>query len=248
MILKLVFFSKPIPETVWVLIFTSLGKYFFFNCKTGERCWIPPESVINILKEKFSPSKREMFFDPFYQGEGEEGEDGDINWEESEDEAGNVLNDDTEDFELKEKPQNNQSVIYNNIKIKYKESSNAVDSSLEDDFKLYLLKHSVDPFAPWPTILSLHSSSPQFKAILSDKRRQDLFAQVCPVLIEQKREEGKRKVIEANKWWDEVKGEYLKLGWQWFQVIKKIKGNTKFSLLNEKECEKEYKNSLNKRR
>ena len=264
MILKLVFFSKPIPETVWVLIFTSLGKYFFFNCKTGERCWIPPESVIKTLKEKFSPSKREMFFDPFYQGEGEEEgegegegegdddingeEDDDINGEESDDDKDNVLNDDLKDFELKETPQNNQSVIYNKIKIQPKESSNVVDSLLEDDFKLYLLKHSVDPFSPWPTILSLHSSSPQFKAIPSDKRRQDLFAQICPVLIEQKREEGKKKVIEANKWWDEVKGEYLKLGWQWFQVIKKIKGNTKFSYLNEKECEKEYKNLLNKRR
>lgn len=173
-----------------------------------------------------------MFFDPFYQEE-----------EEGDEVSEHEIEDDREIEAVKDRvEQDIQGYSHNN--------NNPNDSTavLEDEFKLYLLKNPVDPFAPWPTILSLHSTSPQFQAIPSDKRRQDLFAQVCPILIDQKREETRKKRAEAEKWWDEVKGEYLKLGWQWFQVIKKVKGHAKFSLLNEKECEKEYKNLFNKRR
>lgn len=168
-----------------------------------------------------------MFFDPFYQEE----EDDDVSEHE--------IEDDKEMEAVKDSAEQEQD---------NQEHSHDSTAVLEDEFKLYLLKNSVDPFAPWPTILSLHSTSPQFQAIPSDKRRQDLFAQVCPNLIEQKREETTKKRAEAEKWWDEVKGEYLKMGWQWFQVIKKVKRHAKFSLLNEKECEKEYKNLFNKRR
>jgi hypothetical protein len=209
------------------LIFTSLGKYFFFNSKTGERCWIPPETILKMIKEKFFTSKFEMFFDPFHQeGEFEE-------FEEFDEDSGSFESDNVTD----------NDIVNDTLTLTTQKSQ---DDLIEDEFKLYLLKNSVDPFAPWPTILSLHSSSPQFQAIPSDKRRQQIFSQVCPILIEQKREDNKKKLAEAEKWWDEVKSEYLKLGWQWFQVIKKVKGNSKFSLLKEKDCEKEYKKLFNK--
>lgn len=187
-----------------------------------------------------------MFYDPFYQEEPDfedfEGVDGEEGSEEEIEEECVDLNED-DSSETVNNHRNHESCSNQNSNDNYNDQE-----EMEAEFKLYLLKHSVDPFAPWPTILSLHSHSPQFQAIPSDKRRQDLFAQVCPILIEHKRAETKRKADEAKKWWDGCREEYLKLRWNWFQVIKKVKGNPNFALLNEKECEKEYKALFNKLR
>lgn len=158
-----------------------------------------------------------MFFDPFYEGE---------ELEESEEEESREYGDEND--------------LVHGQSINSKRSHE--NSEVEDQFKLYLLKNNVDPFSPWPKILSIHSSSPEFLAIPSDKRRQDLFAQICPVLIENKREITKKNLMEAKEWWETIKRENWREGLTWFQVIKKVKGNPKFALLNEKECEKEYKN------
>ena len=197
----------------WNLVFTRTGRYFFYNEQSGERCWIPPVEVVELIKKSFGPTKMEMFFDPFYVEEESESEEEFEESEESEEESIEV------DFLTKKS-----------------------DTDTEDEFKLYLLKNSIDPFAPWPTILAAHSSSPEFVAIPSDRHRQDLFNQVCPLLIEQKREITRKKLKEAGDWWQQIKEENWRIGATWFQVLKKVKGNQKFALLNEKDCEKDYKN------
>ena len=162
----------------------------------------------------------ELFFDPFHI------EDEEFNESYNEDNENSEDNGDSKDNEDND----------------FLAQSQADSQLLEDQFKLYLLKNSVDPFAPWPSILSSHGSAPEFLAIPSDRRRQDLFKQVCPLLIDQKREHSRKKLEEAKEWWRQVKEENWRVNASWFQVIKKVKGNQKFALLNEKECEKEYKN------
>ena len=199
----------------WNLIFTSSGKYFFYNDQSGERCWIPPVEVTEFIKK--SSRNIELFFDPFHI-EDEESIESDKDIEDNGDSGDND----------------------SQAQVQVKDQTDS--QFLEDQFKLYLLKNSVDPFAPWPSILSSHGSAPEFLAIPSDRRRQDLFKQVCPLLIDQKREHSRKKLEEAKEWWRQVKEENWRVNASWFQVIKKVKGNQKFALLNEKECEKEYKN------
>lgn len=204
------------------MVFTRSGKYFFHNPKTGQSAWIPPENVLKVLKENFTLTEREMFFDPFYQKEDVDISEGEISRHEHYD-AHNI-----EDI---------SPVIKEKVKVKTK----SLDCTAEDEFKLYLLKHSIDPFAPWPTIQSLHATSPQFQAIPSERLRQDLFAEVCPILIEIRREETKKKLDGAKEWWNNILANY-KYKMNWLQLLKtKLKGNPKFNLLNEKECEKEFK-------
>ena len=155
-----------------------------------------------------------MFFDPFHQAEESEEEDHGIT--DTETSSDNTVED---------------------VNYKSKDSNSA---AAEDEFKLYLLKNSIDPFASWSTIQSLHSHSPQFQSIPSEKRRQELFSQVCPILIQMHREETKKKLEEAKEWWKNILINY-KDKMNWFQLVKKLKGHSKFKLLNEKECEKEFK-------
>lgn len=215
-ILSYRFISKKIPEcSNWDLVFTSLGKYFFHNKQSGERCWIPPQSVLSTLQDQ-SEMKMSVLFDPFHIEE-------------------DIVESDNE-------------YHVENSQIQATKTNNSVDNEeAENEFKVYLLKNLVDPFAPWPTILALHSASPQFQAIPSDKRKQDLFASVCPLLIESRREESKKKLDGAREWWNGVMTDCLRDKSGWLQVLKKVKGNTKFCLLNEKECEKEYRARLNKK-
>ena len=212
----------------WNLIFTSSGKYFFYNDQSGERCWIPPVEVIEFIKK--SSRNMEFFFDPFHI------EDEEFNESDNEDSENSEDNKDSKDNEDNGESRDIEAQSHDHAQ------SRADSQLLEDQFKLYLLKNSVDPFAPWPSILSSHGSSPEFLAIPSDRRRQDLFKQVCPLLIDQKRENSRRKLEEAKEWWRQVKEENWRVNASWFQVTKKVKGNQKFALLNEKECEKEYKN------
>lgn len=207
----------------WNLVFTRFGKYFFHNSQTGQVSWIPPQNVLKVLKENFTPTEREMFFDPFHHVEERELE---------EDYNNNSITDtDTDTYD-----NNNNDNTVEEFNYKFKDSI----STAEDEFKLYLLKNLIDPFASWSTIQSLHSHSSQFQSIPSEKRRQDLFSQVCPILIQMHREETKKKLEEAKDWWKNILISY-KYQMNWFQLLKKLKGNSKFKLLNEKECEKEFK-------
>ena len=201
----------------WNLVFTRSGKYFFYNDQSGERCWIPPVDVIDLMKKTLGPTKIDQFFDPFYVEEEEEEEE-------------------EEEFVVSE------SEDSSNCTGNRREASDPKNNEAEDEFKVYLLKNSLDPFSPWPKILEAHSSSPEFVAIPSDRRRQDLFTQVCPLLIEQKRELTRKRLEDAKEWWRRIKEDNWRSGASWFQVIKNVKGSPKFALLNEKECEKEYKN------
>ena len=183
-----------------------------------------------------------MFFDPFHVEDIEE-ENGDEE-EEEESAVDMYMNEDKDNVEILDLNLNLNLKMFNKDKDEYEfdhknEKSNKEEE--EDNFKLYLLKNEIDPFAPWPSILSLHQLSPEFLAIPADKRRQDLFAQVCPLLIQQHRDKTKKMTDQAKEWWTGIKRENWEINATWFQVIKKIKGNAKFALLNEKECEKEYK-------
>lgn len=230
-VLMIDYFSKNIREcSNWDLVFTSLGKYFFYNKQTEERCWIPPESVLNALKDQ-SENQLNFLFDPFHIEEDEEDEDDNDNLCDNKFDEGITSN--TKDS--------------TNSDLKDSAVNHTVSEEVENAFKVYLLKNSVDPFAPWPKILSIHSQSSQFQAISSDKRKQELFTSVCPILIEMRREESKKKLSDAKTWWTEVMNENLKDKIGWFQVLKKVQRNPKFALLNEKDCEKEYKAGLAKK-
>lgn len=183
-----------------------------------------------------------MLFDPFYEGEVEESVETEGESGESESESGESESepkDDSVHSDIAHSDNAHSDIAQSNPSTRNSHFNDQSDA--EDQFKLYLLKNQVDPFAPWPKILSAHSSSPEFSSVPSDKRRQDLFAQVCPLLIEQRRELNRKQLQEAKDWWEEVKQDNWRNNCPWFQVLKKIKGNPKFSLLNEKECEKEYK-------
>ncbi|NBO24992.1 MAG: hypothetical protein EBU93_07170 [Chlamydiae bacterium] len=208
-----------------------MGKYFFFNSKTGSRSWIPPESVLSNLVELFeaNPGLKQNLFDPF-------------NFEDEEIEEELSGADEVDDHSSEDVDGSSEQVSLNDNKMN--------NEAAEDEFKIYLMKNSIDPFAPWPTILSLHGASPQFLAVPSDKRRQEIFSQLCPLLIEAKRAEKAKKIEEARSWWTECIKEPVAKKMSWFLLLKRIKDSQKhskmFSLLNEKDCEKEYKNLISK--
>ena len=142
----------------------------------------------------------------------------------------------------------NDNNFFDNNEEPNEQDHKIIKNEAEDEFKIYISKHLIDPFLPWPTILSVHGTSPQFMAIPSDKRRQEIFSQLCPLLIEAKRAEKASKIEEARNWWNEFIIEPVANRMTWFLLLKRIKDSQKysklFSLLNERDCEKEYKNLL----
>jgi hypothetical protein len=233
------FNSKKIPgrEANWNLVFTHSGRYFFHNSITNQRSWLPPNELLNSINEHFTPTRKLEFFDNSINDERD-----DDNLIDEEEESDDEENDDSESDDNESSSDtsdsNDNESCNNNV-------PNASSIDAEDEFKLYLLKQFINPFDPWSLISSQHASSPQFQAIPSDKRRQDLFAQTCPVLISMRRE----RSLEAQNWWKQILKESSDNRLTWPQVLNgKLKQNQRlFSLLNEKECEKEFKGSLMKK-
>lgn len=113
---------------------------------------------------------------------------------------------------------------------------------VEDEFVKLLLEKEVDAFASWPAITALLNAEPAFQAISSDKRRQELLSQCCPQLIALKKAK-KEAELQASKVWFEQEVELLVgRNVHWMDALRRLKGDSRFGLLNLKECEQYYKN------
>lgn len=230
--------SKPIPGTSnWFIVFTKLGKYFFHNPSLKQRSWIPPDSVLKVLNEKMSPLGKEMFFDPFCEEE--------IlifSSSEAENDQDSESKDGIQESESESETQTECKISLNNISYSKSKSEPTVSKEqVEQEYKELLVNESIDPFAQWSSITEKLSSFPQFNAVSSEKRRQEIFEQVCPLLIVKKREEKSKLLCEAKTWWNDLN---KSAGKSWLEFSKNIKSDKRFALLDQKECEKQYKAQL----
>ena len=117
---------------------------------------------------------------------------------------------------------------------------------INKEFIDLLLSQQVDPFAPWPTLLSQLSPFPAFHAVPSDKRRQQLLAQCCPQLVALKREHQQRLVAEAKEWFEGERAAMRAAGVQWIEAKRRLSRDRRFALLSLKECEQRYKHGPTK--
>ncbi len=64
---KMMFYiiSRSIPQTHWDLVFTSRGRYFFFDRLTNCAHWTPPQDLLDWLIT-LSEQQLNDFFDPEY--------------------------------------------------------------------------------------------------------------------------------------------------------------------------------------
>ncbi len=118
-----------------------------------------------------------------------------------------------------------------------------VKSAIEinEEFKSFLIEREVDPFASWSVIAESFKNERVFRAVASEKKRQELLAECCPQLVALKRAKKEKEVLQAKTWFEEEMRRMKGNGVHWIDALRKFSADKRFALLNLKECEKQYK-------
>lgn len=203
----------------WRVVFTRSGRYFFHNPTQRLRTWLPLAPLLTLLQTRLTDDQRAILFDPFSDEEVLISADEDEDKDEDETLALSLAT-----FEQDNDPRT------------------VADSQIvaEETFKTLLVDRDVDPFAPWPDICAQLTGEPAFVAVTTERRRQELFASLCPMLIEKRRALRTVKLQEAQAWWQTVV-QTARRGQSWIDFSRKLRLDRRFSLLNAKECERDFK-------
>lgn len=248
---------RQIDFTGWDLVFTTQGRYFFFDTVEGDSVWRPPSHLLEYLQE-LPPSRLEDLFDPEAPWEVDGGQ------EPEEDEPDYICTDnDGPDRDLDPAEALEAQLTTDDDTPKAPSPPSLATPRLPDParprrpppdpeaqqraaeaFKqIFLDLEDLDPFASWDSIRERAAADPRFQAIPTERERKALFESLCPVLAERARKIRERRKLEAEQQWDEILGQLTlaRAPATWTEFSRSIKKQAFYRLLDTKAMERQYR-------
>lgn len=218
------------------LVFTSRGRYFFFDTAQKKAVWEPPADLLDKLK---ALPEHILFalFDPYNTED-------DVEFGEPKEDA--------VEYEIVDDEEASGQGDKEKTPMKSTTPSFIIDHKTRVTNFLALLRNPpvpLDPFKPWESHLApLLATHPDFQAIPSAKERAQLFASISTELAEKSREERKAKLLEAKETWISIVNSITDLKGvpqTWTEYSKAIRGKDWYKLLDPKIMEKEWRSRIN---
>lgn len=259
-------FRRQIDFTGWDLVFTTHGRYFFFDTVEGGSVWRPPSHLLEYLQE-LPPSRLENLFDSetLWKVEGLAGEGfhGELDEQELADEPDYICpSDNDQDRESDSiealEPQHASEGALTEPSLttarppdpakprRPPPDPEAQQRAIEAFKQIFLDLEDLDPFASWDSIRERAAADLRFQGIPTERERKALFESLCPVLAERARKIREARKLEAEQQWDEILSQLTlaRAPATWTEFSRGIKKQPFYRLLDPKIMERQYRDRV----
>ncbi|KAJ1547788.1 transcription elongation regulator, partial [Nowakowskiella sp. JEL0078] len=222
--LEQVYAVKKIPETSWLIAFTTFDHEFFFDLETKQSLWDIPDQISDIIAVLIA--------------------DGENNPDE------NKINDGSDDnMENTRKRSSDEEDSEQKKKLKTESVTEALISHSEkiQEFKDLLQETDVNPYSPWEKELPKFVADVRYTRI-THKERKRAFDEFCRVRVVEMREEKKGKDKDNKNAYTKLLEEETTYRSNWEEFSRKFKNDPHFLDVDLKEREDYFKKHITKLR